>query len=276
MQLTSLALLVGLALGAAVPEPAKPKTTPFCSAVQTVVTALHAQSAATAFCSSYLHLTATTVTSTVATVFPTDFPCYAAAVTKRDASYGEVEKRSVSKPSCFKSYTQTAQLSSACSCLSIPVGTSTVSASATSSNFIIKAAYNSNYAVPAIYSCGASCSNSGIKFSATSPANAFVFTLEGDNSGDVCVLRSGSTEGYAVAYQQSTSAGGAADELVVFSNGFSYQQYRHTAVGCHIARGTNTLTCSSGQGNVMTEQDDYFFLGDGTIGSPLAFTAIPV
>ena len=47
-----------------------------------------------------------------------------ALVGKRGAS-------SVSKPSCFSSYTVSAVISSACSCLSIPAGTSTVTALAT-------------------------------------------------------------------------------------------------------------------------------------------------
>lgn len=94
--------------------------TPFCSKVTKAVTAAHDQSAATAFCSSYLHIPVKTVTkrgvsTSTVTVKGT---CPTPKANKRDGG-------GRSKPGCFSTYSG-GVLSSACSCLHIAPSTTTV------------------------------------------------------------------------------------------------------------------------------------------------------
>jgi hypothetical protein len=139
--------LAALFVAVAVGTPAR--TTSFCSIVDKIVTAAHQTSQATAFCSSYLHITASTVTSTVSTNTYTLSPagCTAPAA-KRTPEAGleavadiaarhpaQAAKQPVPKPSCFKSYTAGALLSSACSCLSIPTTTVTTTTTTFTSTF---------------------------------------------------------------------------------------------------------------------------------------------
>lgn len=130
--------LVALFAAVAQGSPAA-RATAFCSIVDKLVTAAHQTSQATAFCSSYLHITASTVTSTVSTYTYTFSPAGCTAPAAKRTPEPGLEaladiaarepapkgKTSVAKPSCFKTYTAAAVLSSACSCLSIPTGTVT-------------------------------------------------------------------------------------------------------------------------------------------------------
>jgi len=149
-------------------------TTAFCSKVTSLVTSAKQQSAATAYCSSYLDIRTVTTTSTktltrqahpftthisllallidhssggvstktVSTVFVTVMPstttttvtsisvpdaCSATRVAMKAKRGGGTS----SKPACFSSYTASALISSACSCLSIPTPTTTVAKSTT-------------------------------------------------------------------------------------------------------------------------------------------------
>ncbi|KAF2482040.1 hypothetical protein BDY17DRAFT_300154 [Neohortaea acidophila] len=123
----------------------------FCHEVTGAVAAFHAQSPASSFCSSYLHvpgpttvthqthtystlktiisyaatITSTASTTSTVTVSPT---CTGAGVAGRRA------KRSVSKPQVLAQWTASAILSSACSCLSITRSTVVVGAATTSTS----------------------------------------------------------------------------------------------------------------------------------------------
>ena len=139
------ALFAGVAL-------ASPKLNPsaFCSIVDKLVTAAHQQAPATSFCSSYLHITQSTVTSTITTVAtvttpsgcsnpaakrtpaPEITPAAVADIEGRDPGRNGPRKAPVAKPSCFKTYSVSSILSSACSCLSITPGTVTTTTTYTS------------------------------------------------------------------------------------------------------------------------------------------------
>ena len=107
------------------------------------MTALKQQSAATAFCQSYLS-SVTTSTSTISTVSFNNDPRTCGPPEsdnvcptnnkRRDAAVQTQKPTPKPKPACFSKYTVGQALSSACSCLSVPV--STVTATTTSTNCI--------------------------------------------------------------------------------------------------------------------------------------------
>lgn len=126
---------------------AKPNPSAFCSVVDKVVTAVHQQTQASAFCSSYLHIpVSTSIVSATATFYsPACKDPNAAAKRTPSPEAGNLDARRppVAKPSCFKSYSASAVLSSACSCLSVAQSTTTttttVSTTTTSLTFSLRA-----------------------------------------------------------------------------------------------------------------------------------------
>jgi hypothetical protein len=273
MYLHSAAFIIGAAVAAAAPEPAAPNPTAFCSTVNKVITAVHAQSAATAFCSSYLHVSATTITVTgTATSLPSDYPCYQNSGTKRDeeAAAAALEKRGQAKPvptpSCFKGYNAGKALSSACSCLSIPSGTSTTTAAATVTNFAIQADTNGQYAALNDQSRGEGADDDLVYgFVTTDLLQAEVFTLDG---GESCRLRFAANSVASLIGQDGGFYG--ADPFVSVA-------YADTFVYCHVTRGTLELVCSGADGAVSTvdgENGDNWRLGDGSAGTETGLTAL--
>ena len=129
----SMLVAITLSLGAA----ARLSPSAFCSIVDKAVTAVHQQSAATSFCSSYLHIPASTIQNAVTATATFYYPasCANPNAAKRTAApevgNAEIAARNVPKPPCLKSYTVASVLSSACSCLSIPPGTVTTGSTTT-------------------------------------------------------------------------------------------------------------------------------------------------
>lgn len=281
-------LLFGSAIGAALPEPGITSVSPFCAVVTKVVTLAKAQSTATAFCSSYLNIKPTaTVTSYVATVFPTDYPCYQTTVARRDAGAdaipsannaidvnGELKKRAIAKPACFNGYKLAAEISSACSCLKIPAGTSTVKATATSSDFYVKAKYNNNYVLNRFFP---DTGRTELAFIAASPADSIIFKLATYDPDYPCLLSNGDSSGQLAssnAYQLRVDPN--TDQTIIYdTGGFFYQKERHRGVVCRITKGANTLLCQTGVGPKNTVSGDAWYIGDGSVGTPLELTIIP-
>ncbi|GAB7335476.1 hypothetical protein MBLNU13_g07833t1 [Cladosporium sp. NU13] len=168
--------------GAALSEPAVTTVSPFFAVVTKVVTLAKAQSAATAFCFSYLSIKPTsTITATVATVLPTNYPCYASTVQQRDTF--DDPKRAIAKPACLATYTAAVQLSSACACLKIPSGISNV-------NFYIRANFNNLYAQNRIIQTTGRTDDE-LALAGTRPADAILFRLTTFDPDNLRLLSNG-------------------------------------------------------------------------------------
>jgi hypothetical protein len=281
MYLAATFIFIGSTIGAASPEPVATTVSPFCAVVTKVVTLAKAQSAATAFCSSYLTIKPTsTITTTVATVFPTDYPCYASTVQQRDNIEPDLNpdlaKRAIAKPACLATYTAAAQLSSACACLKIPAGTSTVRATATSTDFYISANFNALYAKNRIIETPGR-TDSELAFAGTSPAESILWRLATYDPDNPCLLSNGISSGQLMgqaAYQVRDPRRPA--QKILYDGLWFQRKDSLWGVACRVAKGTNVLSCQSGLGARNTVDGDTWIIGDGSVGGPLGeLTVVP-
>nr|OQO19751.1 hypothetical protein B0A51_11822 [Rachicladosporium sp. CCFEE 5018] len=166
MRLLAIYLTLGTAVASPMPgdvaERAATTTANLCSTVQSLVSKYGAKSTATAFCSSYLGIKTRTLTATVTPTVTSTVPI--TEVVSTTVTTGTVtslsvntvtvtqlancatttaaaikQKRNVEKPACLSSYSAFSILSSACSCLSIPTPSTTITVTG-SPTFVVSTA----------------------------------------------------------------------------------------------------------------------------------------
>ncbi|GIZ37440.1 hypothetical protein CKM354_000088600 [Cercospora kikuchii] len=133
-----------------------------CSTINKVVTSYSQQAAATKFCSSYLSLPPrSTITSTVTnpdsppvTATETSYLTCASPVPGQGVRRNKdkrTNKKPEPKPDCYSKFTKNAQISTACSCLSIPTtpATTTTTVSSTTTTTVTDVATPTAFGVMA-------------------------------------------------------------------------------------------------------------------------------
>ncbi|KAI5360573.1 hypothetical protein Slin15195_G084920 [Septoria linicola] len=137
------ALLIGFAAAATATSGGQNKNAALCSSVNKIVTAYIQQAAATKFCSSCLSLPSrSTITSTVTnsnsppkTATETSYLTCASPVPGQAPRKNKKRnnKNPAPKPGCYSSFTKPTQISTVCSCLSIPTTPATTTTTKVSS-----------------------------------------------------------------------------------------------------------------------------------------------